>query len=69
MKKAFIQLLAIEQDVARKNRVENDTVCLMISEIIKDEREVSCARSSGTNIVFGRGNFNFGPNGGRTYNF
>lgn len=44
VKKKFIQLLAIEQDMERENRIENDTFCLMIKQIRNGEREVLCAK-------------------------
>lgn len=38
----LLKVFAIELDVDRKKRVKNDTVCSMISQIIGDERVVSC---------------------------
>lgn len=43
VKKKFIQLLAIEQDNERADRVENDTICTMIAQIQSEERQITCA--------------------------
>lgn len=52
VQKKFLQLLAIEQDLKRLDRVENDTVCLMIGQIRSGEREVICGNRHPVQFYF-----------------
>lgn len=42
MEKGFIQLLALELDLERENRVKSDTFCSMVDQIQRGTREVKC---------------------------
>lgn len=42
VKHKFIQLLAIDQDVRRHQRVRLDTFCQMLQEILSGDRDVIC---------------------------
>lgn len=54
MKKKFIQALIIEQDLNRKKRVDGETECTMIKEIVAEKmRSVTCAVSTGTIVLNG----------------
>lgn len=43
----------IEQDIDRKTRVRDDTECSMIKEIVGGKRAVTCAVSTGTDVLGG----------------
>ncbi|XP_055309837.1 putative uncharacterized protein DDB_G0267716 [Sitodiplosis mosellana] len=47
VKTKFIQLLAIEEEAERENRVEDQTFCSVTMEIINGQREVMVAKRSG----------------------
>ncbi|XP_055307080.1 UDP-3-O-acylglucosamine N-acyltransferase-like isoform X2 [Sitodiplosis mosellana] len=46
VKKKFIQLLEMEEDSERKNRVKNDTFCSVTAQILNGQRELTVAEPS-----------------------
>lgn len=53
MKQKLIQLLAIDQDAQRHERVLYDTFCKMLEEILSGDRDVTCAKPvlNGPNVI------------------
>lgn len=45
VRRKFVELLAIRQDVERSERVAGDTHCKMVQEILSGERNVECANA------------------------
>lgn len=50
VKQKLIQLLAIDQDAQRNERVVYDTFCKMLQDILSGERDVICAKPILTNL-------------------
>lgn len=69
--KKLVQLLAIDEESERKNRMENETFCSVTTQILNGEREVTVAKSSGqsfdnVNISNKSGGVFFGQIGSKT---
>lgn len=60
VKKKFIQLLAIEEDAERNNRIENDSFCSVTTEILNGQREVTVFKKTSGQVNFSTQNISVG---------
>lgn len=62
VKKKFIQLLAIEEDAERNDRIRNDSFCSVTTEILNGQREVTVFKKLSGQVNVATQNISVGSN-------